>query len=129
MRTTHIYRIYDVDEVLLYVGRSWDPHGRMQWHKRPWYSSSLRYGFDLWRRMATYTISPAMTAAAAEDAEFRAIRTEKPVFNKLGRADDAPTLADLRPLDPTDGSRIRFVETPPPRSDLSWLPPDTRRGT
>lgn len=69
-----LYRLYDADDVLLYVGMTneWDrresEHARFQ----PW-----------WGEVVRFTHEPYPNRVDAEAAEKVAVRTEHPVFNKV----------------------------------------------
>jgi hypothetical protein len=69
---THLYRHYDFDGQLLYVGVSNNVVARLTRHKRqaPWAD-----------HIATIRVDHYPTRAAAEEAEAEAIITEKPRFN------------------------------------------------
>lgn len=72
---TNLYRHYDADGVLLYVGISLSAVNRLSQHKSsPW--------FD---RIARVQIEPFKTRDEALDAETHAIQHERPLFNKHKR--------------------------------------------
>lgn len=68
-----VYRLLDEDGNLLYIGKSNNLLRRMQQHAKtqPWWSEVKK---------ADVTLYPCR--CAAEDAERRAIRTERPRHNK-----------------------------------------------
>lgn len=70
-----LYRFYDANENLLYVGISGDPWRRWREHVRtqPWYSQAAHWA-------GTWYASEELAAAA----ETRAIRSERPRFNIAG---------------------------------------------
>ena len=73
-RATFLYRCYDRDNVLLYVGVSLHVEARLLEHRRkpaPWFG-----------RLARCTVQSQPSRIAAEAAEKRAIKNEKPLFNK-----------------------------------------------
>lgn len=72
---TTLYRFYDADDVLLYVGITDHPLHRMANHAadQPWWSYVVR---------ATFDHCPTRSAALA--AEANAIRFERPLFNVQG---------------------------------------------
>lgn len=84
---TTLYRWYDVDDVLLYVGITDDPGQRKHSHsqKSPWMAFAVR------SERVTFP-----TRVAGAEAEERAIRAERPVFNRAHN--DSP------------GARLRAVE-------------------
>lgn len=67
-----LYRFYDGDGDLLYVGISWSPWRRWKQHraKSPWFGSATRVTCDVYPNEWT-----------ALDAERAAIRNELPCFN------------------------------------------------
>jgi hypothetical protein len=77
LRRTALYRIYGRDGKLLYVGVAFDPEERWKSHHRaPWWP----------------LVNPRLTKVewfrsreGAEIAEERAIRDEKPIYNKAPR--------------------------------------------
>jgi hypothetical protein len=70
---TALYRHFDADGRLLYVGISIQAFGRLCRHQKgsPW-----------WLKIARVTVEQFGSRSAAEDAELRAIKTELPVYNK-----------------------------------------------
>jgi predicted DNA-binding transcriptional regulator AlpA len=78
--THHLYRHFDSDGVLLYVGQSKCAINRLNGHKREssWYDS-----------IATVTIEPFASRAQALRAEQEAISREKPRFNIHGGEPEA----------------------------------------
>jgi predicted GIY-YIG superfamily endonuclease len=79
-RLTTLYRLYDSDGRLLYVGTSVDAQGRWEQHAREklWWSSVAR---------ATVDWHPDRTSAMA--AERAAIRSESPLHNDKATAGEA----------------------------------------
>jgi predicted GIY-YIG superfamily endonuclease len=69
---TWVYRYFDAEDALLYVGVAFDVLKRAVSHRRhsPW-----------WPLAATYTEERYPTRIAALAAEAEAIRTEGPLFN------------------------------------------------
>jgi predicted GIY-YIG superfamily endonuclease len=70
-----VYRVYDADQLLLYVGVSVDPDGRLKAHS---------HGAEWVPDHASHTVTWYLTRAAALAAETRAIRQEHPVYNVTG---------------------------------------------
>ena len=73
-----LYRFFDGQDVLLYIGISLNPHHRWRHHrlKQPW-----------WHEVSKITIQTFDTREAAAAAEFAAIRNERPRHNRaLNRA-------------------------------------------
>lgn len=71
-RPTWLYRYFDADDRLLYVGVAFDVLKRAQGHRRhaAW-----------WPLATTYTEERYPTRTEAEAAEVEAIRTEAPLYN------------------------------------------------
>jgi len=76
---TAVYRLFDENGALLYVGMSSDAEARIRAHR-----STSVFG---WRIRST-TVSDFPTRAAAAAAEREAIRDEAPLFNVVGRFGD-----------------------------------------
>lgn len=75
---TALYRFYDADGVLLYVGISAEPHGRRDQHRdQTW-----------WPEVATQVIECVDTREQAQHEELRAIRRERPKYNRAGTLPD-----------------------------------------
>lgn len=69
-RPHYLYRIYSAD-VLLYVGVTVDPEGRMSKHRmRPW-----------WPQVTKVELQPGASRESALLAERQAIANENPVHN------------------------------------------------
>jgi hypothetical protein len=75
--STDLYRFYDHDGRLLYVGISFSAVARASQHRaeKPW-----------WPDVANMTVEHLPSRAAAMAAELAAIRTEKPIHNVAGVA-------------------------------------------
>ena len=72
--TCALYRHFDADGFLLYVGISSTPDARLQQHRSsPWFSEIRRVVIEMLPDRET-----------AERAEREAIRTEWPLYNKPG---------------------------------------------
>lgn len=69
---TTLYRHYDADGTLLYVGVSMTLLWRLTKHRK---------GSRWWRQVATIKVEHFDTRAAALAAELRAIKEERPKFN------------------------------------------------
>lgn len=84
---TALYRFYDADEKLLYVGITDDPWRRWREHVRdkPWYPQ-VKHQAVTWYDART----------AAEVAEYVAIRCEGPRFNIAGAV--RPVAIEVRPV-------------------------------
>lgn len=74
-RATAVYRFFNADGRLLYVGIAYDPAERWKDHARrtKW-----------WKDAVNNTIDWYDTRAEAERAERTALRYEKPIYNKAG---------------------------------------------
>jgi predicted GIY-YIG superfamily endonuclease len=72
-----MYRIFDADDALLYVGVTTNGMARLQNHR------SVQ---EWWPRVARIEIEhlPTWSAAEATLLEAEAIRTEQPMYNQLG---------------------------------------------
>jgi hypothetical protein len=73
LRPTAVYRLYDKDEVLVYVGISSQPPIRFVQH---------RQGSAWWRDVVTREVEWYETRRLALAEEFRAITHDRPLFNK-----------------------------------------------
>ncbi|NEB42302.1 GntR family transcriptional regulator [Streptomyces sp. SID14515] len=79
---TALYRLYDADDVLLYVGISNDPDFRWKAHL---------YSRELWPKQVTrHVIEWWSTREEAVQAEEAAIKAERPRHNGKHNYDDAP---------------------------------------
>jgi predicted GIY-YIG superfamily endonuclease len=74
-RATAVYRFFDRDGRLLYVGIAFDPAERWEKHAAV---------AEWWKDAADNTIDWYDTRAEAGRAELTAIRYEKPIYNKVG---------------------------------------------
>lgn len=86
---TAVYRMYDADGRLLYVGMTNNTDVRWKWHAQ---------SGGWWHRMASSTVEWHPDRAAARRHEAAAIKAEAPVFNAMHAAagpHDVP-LSDAR---------------------------------
>lgn len=74
-RATAVYRFFDADGRLLYVGIAYDPAERWKHH-----AAKTRW----WKDAVDNTIEWYGTRVEAERAEKVALRYEKPIYNKAG---------------------------------------------
>ena len=108
----HLYRHFDADSVLLYVGRSRCALGRLSGHKREstWYDA-----------IACMTIERFATLQQVLRAEQEAIRREKPRFNVQGAMPEAPSpkkgWRSKRPIDYSLG-----IAREPERASITDVP-------
>jgi hypothetical protein len=79
-----LYRYFDADDVLLYVGISNDPEFR--WKAHLYGSSSVTWPKEAVRRTIEWHDSRPLALTAEEEA----IRTENPRYNKRHNYDEAP---------------------------------------
>lgn len=90
-RPTALYRLYDAGSALLYIGRSINPKRRWKEHRKemPWWPEVARKDVEWLREAGT----------DAWRAEFYAIRTENPRYNKggFGVAPDGSMLGPMLP--------------------------------
>ena len=79
-RRTALYRLYDDDGVLLYIGIAFSPEARWKDHTRkPW-----------WHLVAKKAVEWYDTRLLALEAEARAVESERPVYNVLGVSQPMP---------------------------------------
>lgn len=80
-RPAWVYRAYDADGRLLYVGCTAEVGARLSYHAQhaPW-----------WIFHSAITTEQFDSEAAARDAELEAIATEYPRWNVVGRSPDHP---------------------------------------
>jgi predicted GIY-YIG superfamily endonuclease len=76
-----LYRFFDADGVLLYVGITMNPGARWDCHSK---------GSRWWSRMATMTAVEYPDRYSALAAEREAVKTEHPLFNVAMRGPRAP---------------------------------------
>jgi hypothetical protein len=89
MNSTQLYRHWDENNILLYVGISYSSTTRLRQHEK-----SARW-FKLVRSV---TIEQFATRKEAELAELHAIRTENPIYNIVGVLDSSPKVTPIRKL-------------------------------
>lgn len=101
-----LYRLYDKDGALLYVGVSLSVFRRLSEHAQ---------GKEWWSQVRRIMLEPHASREAALAAEILAIRDEGPIYNIAGRPDhdfDEPVMAlplDLDRLAPAD---LRWIGYP-----------------
>lgn len=79
-RSHDVYRIFDADDVLLYVGCALDGESRIRsWHMNPRCAPT---SVELHGRIARWTIETYPDKASARAAEKKAIETEGPLLNR-----------------------------------------------
>ena len=76
----YVYRIFDTEERLLYVGSARDVGYRLFLHTS--WSSQSPTSWEIRERMARHTSQKFSTKLAAHAEEIRAIRKEAPLLNK-----------------------------------------------
>lgn len=93
LRDNTLYRIYDADGGLLYVGATTNPALRISEHsrRRPWWSTA-----------ATITMEHFASWETMIEAESNAIRTEGPKYNQLHS--DNPRKQYIRVKKPGEGT-------------------------
>ena len=79
-RPHYVYRIYDADDRLLYIGCAWRVNERIRFHCE--ISAQSPASWVIRRQMARYTSERFPTKAEARAAERHAIATEWPLLNK-----------------------------------------------
>lgn len=89
-----LYRFYDADGALLYIGSTWAPHLRWRHHEQKrWFAQA-----------ASVTIEHFDDVGELREAESTAIRTEGPPFNVLDRP--RAEVVELQPLPELDGDPL-----------------------
>lgn len=73
-----VYRCYDKDDRLLYIGHAYDLEGRIDVHRSSWSNPASAY---LALRMTRYEGEVVVGKAAAYAAERKAIWDEEPLLN------------------------------------------------
>lgn len=83
--TAYVYRMYDAEGVLLYVGHARNPEWRIQMHMAatPGATGSIAGAAELQARYSTHTTTEYATKADAFAAEREAIRREAPLLNRM----------------------------------------------
>ena len=77
-RPADVYRCVDQSGRLLYVGMSWAVLDRLRQHRM----SARKTWWDL---VARIEVERFATANAASQVEMATIRSERPIYNKLGK--------------------------------------------
>ena len=77
--TTYIYRFFDIEDNLLYVGMSYDPALRFRYH---------RDNAMWWHYQVRHTIEECTSRNQAFQKETKAIKTERPIFNRVASERD-----------------------------------------
>lgn len=85
-RPAAVYRLYDADGALLYIGSSYDPDARYKTHREKW------WGHEIARRAVEWR--PDRATAYKEEAA--AILRENPKRNQYGKVDPPNSEAILR---------------------------------
>lgn len=84
----YVYRCYDAEGVLLYIGCTWSVANRIKAHQRAQGNAKASLWLSLC--MESHTVEgPYDGRSAGRVAEAQAIRTEQPVFNIQGRGGGA----------------------------------------
>jgi len=103
---TDLYRYFDAEQRLLYVGISFSALNRAIQHK-----SSAKW----WSEQRTMTRETHPTRSAAEEAERRAIATEKPIHNIVHNGQGVKSAPPKEPPPALSGLVGRFFLTPDPQ--------------
>lgn len=74
-KTHALYRFFDAKDRLLYVGESWNAVNRAKQHRRQQH---------WWMQVRRMTVEMHPSREAARVAEAKAIRTERPRYNRVG---------------------------------------------
>lgn len=104
---TALYRLYDTDGRLAYVGIAKDPAGRWKQHAR--YS-------EWWPKVTNKAVTWFDSRDGAEHAEKAAIKTEGPLYNRthvpcIGALREGEAIRDAWPLYELDRQRSRLLYT------------------
>lgn len=78
---TSLYRMFDADGELLYIGRTARPGNRWEYHRNTAF---------WWLRVTTITVEHFLTRDEASVAELDAIAKERPTFNVKGQQPGYP---------------------------------------
>lgn len=81
-----LYRMFDRDNVLLYVGLTNNPKGRFRTHSKTQ---------EWWREVANITVQTFDSRKHLAAAEFTAIKDEKPLYNVA--CNEVPAVVDPTP--------------------------------
>ena len=114
---TALYRFYDADDRLLYVGISRRPDTRWAEHRHPLHSPWSKF-------VASRTLSWFASRALAEAAEVAAIKEEKPRFNGSHNFVKAAFTPEVW-AEPITGERKREVIAARVRREIesgNWAP-------
>lgn len=79
--THYVYRLYDANDTLLYVGFTVDLQARLTFHRRPWYNNQAA-SWDVHDAIASWTVESFEDEWAARAREREAIAAESPLFNR-----------------------------------------------
>ena len=85
-RPAAVYRLYDAEGVLLYIGSSYDPDVRLRTHREKWWGQGI----------ARRTVEWHPDRATAYEQEAAAILREDPKCNQYGKVDAPDSEAILR---------------------------------
>lgn len=77
--TAYLYRFFDSNNGLLYIGITNDPSERFEWHEK----NSM-----WWHYADRHEIEPKQSKRQAYRDESKAIQTERPIFNKVASRRD-----------------------------------------
>lgn len=106
--TTYLYRFFDADGRLLYVGITYRMPDRMSSHRRT----------KPWDEVKSITVERYPDRASAAAAEVKAIREEKPLWNVVHAGPNRPELGTVEPPSQAgDGLVGHFFHTFSTRDD------------
>lgn len=113
---TALYRLYDADDELLYVGITWNPKSRWAQHAthKSW-----------WHTVTRKTVEWHEDRSSAIAAEARATAAEKPRYDDSARRDQKTPRRDL----PDHEGRRKVEESLTLRIKEGVYPPGTRLST
>lgn len=100
-----LYRIWNEDGELLYVGATTDPGHRLREHhlQQPW-----------WDEAASVTLQRLATYIELAEAEIEAIRSENPKYNVIHT--EKPRVSAMKPRRPQEGGGSVYQ-----RADGLWV--------
>lgn len=98
-RAASVYRLYDAEGTLLYIGSAYDPEHRCKSHsKQAW-----------WPQVARRTEEPCESRGAAYSAEMAAIVAERPRYNAMGPGYAQPVTPAVRQRNELASRRQKLV--------------------
>lgn len=97
----YVYRLFDANDVLLYVGKTRDFNGRLTYHRRPWYTGQ-EASCDIHDLIDHWVLEEVSGELEAAKREREVIATEAPLYNRWRPAESGLPQGPL-------ASRVRFI--------------------